>query len=173
KLQAFACTGSRKPASGDGGFKPAPEVDVTHSHRFLRVELELNANLRRLTFSEPVQYVYNPLEYAWDTHRCYVETYCRAGQRFLFLGMNPGPFGMAQTGVPFGEVKTVVDWLKITGSVGRPDREHPNRQITGLACTRSEVSGQLLPLLRGPVLMFTCPLLVLSAVDGGQHGHML
>ena len=67
--------------------------------RFLQVELELNAHLRRLSFSDPVRYIYNPLEYAWDTHRCYVEKYCGGGQSVLFLGMNPGPFGMAQTGV--------------------------------------------------------------------------
>ena len=72
---------------------------MTPSSRFLQVELELNAHLRRLTFSEPVRYIYNPLEYAWDTHRCYVEKYCQGGQKILFLGMNPGPFGMAQTGV--------------------------------------------------------------------------
>lgn len=69
------------------------------SSLFLQAELELNAHLRRLSFTEPVRYVYNPLEYAWDTHRCYVETYCQPGQSVLFLGMNPGPFGMAQTGV--------------------------------------------------------------------------
>lgn len=92
-------------ASGDDGdskergFKPAPELNTTPSSRFLQVELELNTHLRRLTFSEPVRYIYNPLEYAWDTHRCYVEKYCRGGQKILFLGMNPGPFGMAQTGV--------------------------------------------------------------------------
>lgn len=71
----------------------------TPSARFLRAELELNAHLRGLRFSDPVRYIYNPLEYAWDTHRCYVEKYCQAGQKILFLGMNPGPFGMAQTGV--------------------------------------------------------------------------
>lgn len=74
-------------------------VDGTSSSLFLQAELELNAHLRRLSFTEPVRYVYNPLEYAWDTHRCYVETYCQPGQSVLFLGMNPGPFGMAQTGV--------------------------------------------------------------------------
>ncbi|XP_029358324.1 single-strand selective monofunctional uracil DNA glycosylase [Echeneis naucrates] len=125
----------------DTGSNPAPGLDVALSSRFLQVELELNTHLRRLTFSGPVRFIYNPLEYAWDTHRCYVERYCRAGQRVLFLGMNPGPFGMAQTGVPFGEVKSVVDWLKITGEVGRPQDEHPKRRIMGLACTQSEVSG--------------------------------
>lgn len=77
----------------------AAEPDLSPARRFLQVELELNLHLRRLTFSEPVRHVYNPLEYAWDTHRCYVEKYCRGGQTILFLGMNPGPFGMAQTGV--------------------------------------------------------------------------
>ena len=76
-----------------------PEVQSSPSSRFLRVELELNAHLRGLSFAEPVRYTYNPLEYAWETHRCYVEKYCQAGQSILFLGMNPGPFGMAQTGV--------------------------------------------------------------------------
>lgn len=105
--------GSDKLACGDGdgdeevalcepneqGSKLVPEVSVSPASRFLQVELELNTHLRRLTFSEPVRYIYNPLEYAWDTHSCYVQTYCQAGQRILFLGMNPGPFGMAQTGV--------------------------------------------------------------------------
>ncbi|XP_078104449.1 single-strand selective monofunctional uracil DNA glycosylase-like [Sander vitreus] len=127
--------------SKEQGFKLVPEVNMTPSSRFLQVELELNTHLRRLTFSEPVRYIYNPLEYAWDTHRCYVEKYCQSGQRILFLGMNPGPFGMAQTGVPFGEVRSVVDWLKITGEVGHPQDEHPKRRITGLACTQKEVSG--------------------------------
>lgn len=43
--------------------------------------------------------------------------------------------------VPFGEVRSVVDWLRITGDVGHPPAEHPKRPITGLACTRKEVSG--------------------------------
>lgn len=86
-------------ACGGEGFKPVLEVNMTPSSRFLQVELELNTLLRQLTFGEPVRYIYNPVEYAWDTHRCYVEKYCRGGQRILFLGMNPGPFGMAQTGV--------------------------------------------------------------------------
>ncbi|XP_017271326.1 single-strand-selective monofunctional uracil-DNA glycosylase 1 [Kryptolebias marmoratus] len=116
-------------------------ADGTPSSLFLQAELELNAHLRRLSFSDPVRYVYNPLEYAWEPHRCYVETYCQPGQSVLFLGMNPGPFGMAQTGVPFGEVRSVVEWLRISGEVGRPDTEHPKRRILGLSCTQSEVSG--------------------------------
>lgn len=125
---------------------PVPTHDsfpqcTTAAGRFLRAELDLSARLRMLSFGEPVRYIYNPLEYAWETHRFYAERYCRDGQSILFLGMNPGPFGMAQTGVPFGEVKAVRDWLKITGEVGHPPNEHPKRQIRGLACTQSEVSG--------------------------------
>mmetsp|Transcript_25877 Transcript_25877/g.64640 ORF Transcript_25877/g.64640 Transcript_25877/m.64640 type:complete len:204 (+) Transcript_25877:589-1200(+) len=58
--------------------------------------------------------------------------------------MNPGPFGMAQTGVPFGDVAMVRDWMLISdadGPVGTPARENPNRKIAGFACPRSEVSG--------------------------------
>lgn len=93
--------------SGDGnqlahGFEalnPAADSNLSPAQRFLQIELELNLHLQQLSFSEPVRYIYKPLEYAWETHRCYVERYCRGGQRILFLGMNPGPFGMAQTGV--------------------------------------------------------------------------
>ncbi|XP_056156370.1 single-strand-selective monofunctional uracil-DNA glycosylase 1 [Lampris incognitus] len=151
-----------------------PETGPT-SAQFLQAELELNAHLRRLTFGEPVRYIYNPLEYAWDTHRCYVETYCHGGQSVLFLGMNPGPFGMAQTGVPFGEVSSVRDWLKITGEVSHPAEEHPKRPITGLACSRREVSGARFwgffrKLCGEPALFFRhcfvhnlCPLIFMSA----------
>ncbi len=65
-------------------------------------------------------------------------------KRVLFLGMNPGPFGMAQTGVPFGEVAMVRDWMGLEGRVGKPSPEHPKRPVDGFACERSEVSGRRL-----------------------------
>lgn len=86
-------------AHGFEAFTPAADSNLSPAQRFLQVELELNVHLQQLSFSEPVRYIYKPLEYAWEPHRCYVEKYCRGGQRILFLGMNPGPFGMAQTGV--------------------------------------------------------------------------
>ena len=58
--------------------------------------------------------------------------------------MNPGPFGMAQTGVPFGEVSMVRDWLGICEAVNKPDPEHPKRPVEGFDCSRSEVSGKRL-----------------------------
>lgn len=101
----------------------------------------LAAELRTLRFGSPVAYVYNPLEYAREAHSEYVRRYGRGRREVVLLGMNPGPWGMAQTGVPFGEVSLVRDWLGIDVPVGKPDREHPKRPIAGFACERSEVSG--------------------------------
>jgi single-strand selective monofunctional uracil DNA glycosylase len=89
-------------------------------------------------------HVYNPLEYAWDVHREYLRRYVSGPKRVLFLGMNPGPFGMVQTGVPFGEVAAVRDWLGLAGQVDSPRDAHPKRPVLGFACTRSEVSGRRL-----------------------------
>jgi single-strand selective monofunctional uracil DNA glycosylase len=105
---------------------------------------KLSTEVGRLKFSAPVTHVYNPLDYAWPLHEAYLRTYCRAPKQIIFLGMNPGPFGMVQTGVPFGEVSIVRDWLKLEGDIGKPLREHPRRLVTGLQCHRSEVSGQRL-----------------------------
>ncbi len=95
-------------------------------------------------FGEPVAYVYNPLDYAWEAHRLYLRRFARRGVRALLLGMNPGPFGMAQTGVPFGEVAAVRDWMGIRARIGRPGRAHPKRPVQGFDCPRSEVSGRRL-----------------------------
>jgi len=104
----------------------------------------LGTEIDRLTFAPPVAMVYNPLEYAWDPHRNYLHKFGLGPKRVVFLGMNPGPFGMAQTGVPFGEVAAVRDWLAIEGTVTRPLQEHPHRPISGFSCRRSEISGQRL-----------------------------
>ncbi len=101
----------------------------------------LRREVDRLRFAQPVSYVYNPLEYAWESHSHYLEHYGRGSKEVVLLGMNPGPWGMAQTGVPFGEVNLVRDWLGINMPVGRPKREHPKRPVAGFASLRSEVSG--------------------------------
>jgi single-strand selective monofunctional uracil DNA glycosylase len=105
---------------------------------------ELRDSTVHLRFGPPIGIVYHPLVYAWDLHAAYIRRYARAPKRVIFLGMNPGPFGMAQTGVPFGDVSMVRDWLKLCGTVGKPDCEHPRRPVTGLACARNEVSGRRL-----------------------------
>ena len=104
----------------------------------------LSRAVNRLRFAPPVAHVYNPLAYAQEAHRQYLERYCRPQADVLLLGMNPGPWGMAQTGVPFGEVSLVRDWLGITHGVRRPKSEHPKRPIDGFQCARSEVSGRRL-----------------------------
>lgn len=112
------------------------------AERFLQLEKEHNALLRELPpFGAPVSHVYSPLDYAWEPHRDFVRRYCRGPKRVLFLGMNPGPFGMAQTGVPFGETRHVREWLGVSGEVGKPPSEHPKRPVLGLTCKRAEVSG--------------------------------
>jgi len=97
-----------------------------------------------LTFSPPVSVVYSPLVYAWKPHECYLRRYGAGPKRVVFVGMNPGPWGMAQVGVPFGEITFVREWLGITGKIGKPAREHPKRPVEGFACPRSEVSGRRL-----------------------------
>lgn len=104
----------------------------------------LKSRVKRLRFGEPVAYVYNPLEYAWPVARAYFERYGRGPKDVLLLGMNPGPFGMGQTGVPFGEVAAVRDYLRLQGDITPPRRFHEKRPVLGFACARSEVSGQRL-----------------------------
>ncbi len=104
---------------------------------------QFSAQLESLNFSIDC-YIYNPLEYAWQMHAAYLSRFVSQPTRTLLLGMNPGPFGMAQTGVPFGEVSAVKGFLKLDEPVGRPVIEHPKRPILGLATTRSEVSGRRL-----------------------------
>ena len=98
----------------------------------------------RFRFGPPVHHVYNPLVYASEAHRQYLLRYCRREADILLLGMNPGPFGMVQTGVPFGEVFAVTDWLGIREGVVPPKDQHPKRPIEGFQCTRREISGQRL-----------------------------
>lgn len=110
----------------------------------LQAAATLRDAVARLGFSAPVSYVYNPLDYAWDAHALYVKRFAATTKRILFLGMNPGPFGMAQIGVPFGEVAAARDWLGLHAPVRRPVPEHPKRPVLGFDCPRSEVSGRRL-----------------------------
>jgi single-strand selective monofunctional uracil DNA glycosylase len=140
---------------------------------------ELSSTLGRLDFGPPVSHVYNPLEYAWQAHESYLRRYGGQPKEVVLVGMNPGPWGMAQTGVPFGEVTLVRDWLGIECPVGRPAHEHPKRQVQGFDCPRSEVSGRRLwgwasETFAGPEAFFGrffvhnyCPLMFLE--EGGRN----
>ena len=109
-----------------------------------RIAAELKKELQELRFGPPVARVYNPLEYAEAPHRQYLRRYGKRPKEIVLVGMNPGPWGMAQTGVPFGEVGAVRDWMGIEAPVGRPRQPHPRRPVLGFGCTRREVSGQRL-----------------------------
>ena len=117
---------------------------ATVQTRLINAARRLSRSVDKLTFAEPVTHVYNPLNYAWDAHRAYLSLANEKGARVLFLGMNPGPWGMAQTGVPFGEIAAARDFLGLDVAVKRPKREHPKRPVTGFNCPRNEVSGRRL-----------------------------
>jgi len=101
-------------------------------------------DLRPLRFGAPVTHVYNPLEYARAPYLQYCHRYGLPEKEIVLIGMNPGPWGMAQTGIPFGEITAVKEWMKIDAPVGQPVNIHPKRPVTGFDCKRSEVSGKRL-----------------------------
>lgn len=114
------------------------------SEKLIAAAQELSAVLAPMRFAAPVSHVYNPLDYAWAPHEQYLRRYGTGRKRIVFLGMNPGPFGMVQTGVPFGEIEAVRNWMGIEAPVNKPAVENPKRPIEGFACARSEVSGRRL-----------------------------
>ncbi|PAY21146.1 single-stranded DNA-binding protein [Rhodopirellula sp. SM50] len=119
--------------------------NVTNSNvqALVRAARELSDSVDLLSFAEPVTHVYNPLAYAWKSHQAYLGRVSE-DVKVVLLGMNPGPWGMAQTGVPFGEVAAVRDWMQIDEPVGKPPIEHEKRPVEGFECGRSEVSGRRL-----------------------------
>ncbi|MGD9055412.1 MAG: single-stranded DNA-binding protein [Desulfobacterales bacterium] len=116
-----------------------PDIDLLES-----ISTDLIDALRPLKFGPPISHVYNPLEYARESLRQYHAKFASVPKEVLLLGMNPGPWGMAQTGIPFGEIQAVRDWMKIQAPVGSPKKTHPKRPVLGFACTKREVSGQRL-----------------------------
>ncbi len=115
---------------------PPSRIDAIFDNLMRRVD--------KLKFGPPVAFVYNPLRYAKNSHLEYWHRYGAGPKEIMLLGMNPGPWGMVQTGVPFGDVEMVTGWLGIRGSVDPPTRQHPKRPISGFDCRRSEVSGRRL-----------------------------
>eukprot|EP00903_Cladosiphon_okamuranus_P014953 g13841.t1 len=113
----------------------------------VRISRRLHDRLKdqtwRGTSKQPVNCSYNVLEYASETNEAYIQRFGggRPLGRAFVVGMNPGPWGMVQTGVPFGEIGFVRDWLGVQGEVGRPRKEHAKRPVDGFDCNRSEVSG--------------------------------
>lgn len=144
------------------------------------ISKRLRDDLEGLQFQAPITHVYQPLDYAWEPYAQYLEKYGMDRPRqVLVVGMNPGPWGMGQVGVPFGAIDMVRDWMGIDGAVGQPERLHPKRPVDGFECTRSEVSGSRLwgwakARFEGPEAFFErffvhnyCPLLMYE--DGGKN----
>ena len=117
---------------------------MSRTVKLIKATKALSQSVGSLSFDLPTTYVYNPLEYAWGIHRQYLELAKGGKKKVVFLGMNPGPYGMAQTGVPFGEIPAVRDWMGLRGEVKKPNPEHPKRPVDGLECAKSEVSGRRL-----------------------------
>jgi single-strand selective monofunctional uracil DNA glycosylase len=113
-----------------------------HSHLLIAAARELSAQVGRLKFAMPVAHVYNPLTYAAAAHEEFLTRFGSGRKRMVFLGMNPGPFGMVQCGIPFGEIAAARDWMRISAVIAKPAIEHPRRPILGWDCPRSEVSGR-------------------------------
>ena len=126
-------------------FKSVPtNQEMSTAKNLITAAKELSASVRKLKFGPPVTHVYDPLDYAWRSHELYLRRYGDSHKRVIFLGMNPGPFGMAQTGIPFGQIAAVRDWLGIQAKIDRPKKENPKRPVLGFDCHRSEISGERL-----------------------------
>ena len=158
--------------AGDGG--------ATAAALLIAASRSLARACDKIDFSDFATHTYNPLDYARAAHENYLRRAdsFAAAPRALFLGMNPGPWGMAQTGVPFGEIGAARDWLRIEGEIGKPKNESARRRIDGWRCARAEVSGRRLwglfrarsesarDFLRGHFVLNYCPLLFLR--DDGK-----
>lgn len=108
----------------------------------LDISRELADAVDTISFNAPITHVYNSVMYTWEAHANYLDMYgTQTPREALLIGMNPGPWGMAQTGVPFGHVPLIRDWLGVSGTIEKPPIEHPKRPIEGFNCKRKEVSG--------------------------------
>jgi len=141
------------------------------------------ANLKKY----PDIVVINPLEYLWLQYGYYTSCYHNQYPRAMIIGMNPGPKGMSQTGIPFGSPNIIPSILpnkslfnEIRDNEGSPVSS-PHRRITGPSNTTVEVSGNRLwsALIKryGDFKSITseifvdniCPLLFLCGKNGSKN----
>lgn len=112
----------------------------------LKITTRLRDRASKICFEHKVGWYYNPLDYAWPVHRAYKESLCNPSGRALLVGMNPGPWGMGQTGVPFGDPQIVGDWMGLGKDfvIKKPASERDSRPVNGFDSERREGSGQRL-----------------------------
>lgn len=91
--------------------KPDDPLLKNHDHRkeitvsedlsddFLHIADELNIALEQFRLPSLVDCIYNPTIYARYTFEMYIRKYCNTKKHIMYFGMNPGPWGMSQTGV--------------------------------------------------------------------------
>ena len=133
-----------------------------------------------LRFSWPVVSVYNPLRYAQHGFTQYMK-FSEGRKRVVLLGINPGPWGMAQTGIPFGEINAVKNFMGIREiSITPPENQNVSDPVRGLNCGRSEVSGKRLwglfasrfgtaeNFFADHIVLNYCPLLFLCRTEKGS-----
>ncbi|CAG5082430.1 Similar to smug1: Single-strand selective monofunctional uracil DNA glycosylase (Xenopus laevis) [Cotesia congregata] len=118
------------------------------ANKLLALEYELTKRIELISFDPPVEYVYSPIDYAISVHANFLQKYCHTTKKILFLAMNPGPWGMSQTGIPFGEINAVVNWLKLSGLIEKPLKEQPNRKGSKLKELRDICDLTLLAVLK-------------------------
>lgn len=125
-------------------------------------------------------YVYHPWVYASDPFARFLDTYGpRQPLDGLLLGLNPGPRGMTQTGVPFADPTTAITHLGLTGQVNAPGGTHPGVPVTGFDSKKQEGSaaavsalmcqrwGSVADYYQSRYVMNFCPLLMLD--DDGKN----
>ena len=112
---------------------------MSNADNLIKIARELSQSVCSLSFKLPTAYAYNPLEYAWEIHRQYLELAGDGKKKVVFLGMNPGPYGMAQTGVPFGDsVRAGLDGIKRRSQEAPPRASKASRGWIGVHQERSE-----------------------------------
>ena len=101
-----------------------------------------NKKARLIEENKNIEFAYNPLDYAWISHKTYLKEYSDLGASKIIMGMNPG-HGMGNTGIPFGCPEKVKNYLKIRDlKINEPKKMHPRRVVTGLKCKKPEISGK-------------------------------
>ena len=108
--------------------------------RLINASRQLAHACEKLSFNG-VTHIYHPLVYAREAYESYLRRYAKSTKKAIFLGINPGPWGMAQTGIPFGDAASVKNYLRIQATIIPPPYAHPKRPVHGINCPRSEVSG--------------------------------
>ncbi|XP_054745917.1 single-strand selective monofunctional uracil DNA glycosylase [Anastrepha obliqua] len=118
-----------------------PDKELSFWNRFYVLECQLNNTLQDIVRPVSITHVYNPVEYASGLHCAYLQKFLDGPKRVMFVGMNPGPNGMGQTGVPFGNILTVRNEMSLSGSVQQPPSVHVKRPVRGFECSIEEPSG--------------------------------